>query len=108
MDSNTKEAILAATSELLKKMVESNGVTQDQVACITFTTTPDLNAEFPALAARRDGWIDTALLCGHEIDVPGSLRSCLRILMLVNTNKGPRDMVHVYIRGAKDLRSNNK
>lgn len=107
VDSNTKEAILAATSELLQKMVDRNGVTREQVAYIMFTTTVDLNAEFPAVAARSQGWVDTALLCGHEMNVPGSLKSCLRILMLVNTDKKPQEIVHVYIKGARGLRSDN-
>jgi len=108
VDFNTKEAILAATSELLQKMIQDNGVVKEQVACILFTTTADLNAEFPAQAARQLGWSEVALLCGHEMNVPGSLAHCLRILMLVNTEKRPQDIVHVYIKGAQGLRSNDE
>jgi len=86
-------------------MIEANGVVADEVACVLFTTTPDLNAEFPAKAARElPGWSGVALLCGHEMDVPGSLPRCLRILMLVNTEKGADEIVHVYLRGAEELR----
>ena len=63
---NTKEDILAATQELLLEMIESNQVEKEAVACMFFTTTPDLNAGFPALAARQLGWTETALLCGQE------------------------------------------
>jgi len=77
------------------------------VAYAYFTTTPDLNAEFPAAAAREIGWTETALLCGHEMNVPGSLAKCLRILILYNTEKTAREIVHVYIKGAANLRANN-
>jgi chorismate mutase len=104
VDSNTPEAILNATAELLTAMVKANSVRPEDVASAIFTTTPDLNAEFPALAARRLGWNDVALLCGHEMAVPGSLAMCLRILLHVNTDKGADQIVHVYLRGAQVLR----
>jgi chorismate mutase len=101
---NTKEEILAATRELLQKMMEANGVEAEKVACILFTTTPDLDAEFPAVAARQLGLTDVALLCGHEMNVPNSLPRCLRVLLLINTEKKVGELVHVYIRGAEVLR----
>lgn len=104
IESNTREAILAATDELLQELIDANQVRQENVACVIFTTTLDLNAEFPAVAARRLGWSNVALLCGHEMNVPGSLPRCLRILILVNTEKHADDIVHVYLRGAKSLR----
>lgn len=104
MDSNTPEAILNATAELLTAMVKANSIRPEDVASAIFTTTPDLNAEFPALAARRLGWNDVALLCGHEMAVPGSLAMCLRILLHVNTDKRADQIVHVYLRGAQALR----
>lgn len=105
VDSNTRESILAATRELLQRMVEANGVQVQDVAGVLFTTTPDLNAEFPAMAARQLGWSQVALLCGHEMDVPGTLSRCLRILLLVNTEKSAEEMVHVYLKEAKGLRA---
>lgn len=105
--SNSREDILAATKELLLQMVEANGVEIDKIASIHFTTTPDLNAEFPALAARELGWTDIALLCGHEMDVPHGLPMCLRILILFNTEKSAVNIVHAYIRGAEQLREKN-
>ena len=104
MSTNTKEEILAATRELLQKMVESNHLEKDMVASVLFTATPDLNAEFPALAARQLGWDDVPLLCAQEMDVPGSLLRCLRILILFNTDKKKEEIVHVYIRGAEVLK----
>ena len=102
---NTREDILAATQELLRRMIEANGVEADEVASVLFTTTPDLDAEFPAVAARRLGWSEVALLCGHEMNVSGSLPTCLRILMLVNTERRAGEIVHVYLKEAKSLRS---
>ncbi len=104
VDTNTREAILQAAAELLSQMVAANDVRPEEVASIFFTTTRDLNADFPALAARQMGWNDVALLCAHEMDVPGSLAMCLRILLQVNTEKQADEIVHVYLRGARVLR----
>jgi len=103
-DENTAEAIAAATKELLERIVAANGLKIEDVASAIFTTTPDLNAEFPALAARQLGWQDAALLCTPEIDVPGSLERCIRVLIHWNTGKGANEIVHVYLKEAKKLR----
>ncbi len=105
VDSNTRDGILTATKELLQQMVDANGVEPDEIACIFFTTTHDLNAEFPAAAVREMGWPSIPLLCAHEMDVPGALCQCLRLLMLCNTEKETEEMVHIYTRGAVELRS---
>lgn len=102
---NTREAIVTASKELLQEILEVNAVEVDDVASVFFTTTPDLNAAFPAVAARQLGWTKVALLCGHEMNVPGSLPRCLRVLMLVNTEKRDEEIVHVYLRGAEGLRA---
>jgi chorismate mutase len=103
---NNKESIIAATEELLKEMVQANSIKLDDIAAILFTTTPDLNAEFPASATRELGWpSNLALLCGHEINVPNDLSHCLRILMLVNTEKRLEEIVHVYLGEAKRLKN---
>ena len=104
VERNTRDEILAATTELLQLMIERNGINPDDVASALFTTTTDLNAEFPAVAARRMGWTEVPLVCAHELDVPGSLGMCLRILLHVNTEKSAREIAHVYIRGARVLR----
>ena len=104
VDANTREAILHAASELLSALIEANDIQRDDVASVFFSTTPDLNAEFPAVAARHMGWAHTALMCGHEMYVPGSLPMCLRILMHVNTSKAQADIRFVYLRGARVLR----
>ncbi len=104
VDANTSEAILQATNELLIAMLESNHVERDDVASVFFTTTPDVDAEFPALAARHMGWSKVALMCAHEMNVPGSLPMCLRILMHVNTSRTADELEFVYLRGATALR----
>jgi len=101
---NKKESIGTATRELLQKMIEINEVKISDVACILFTTTSDLNAAFPAAAARELGWTKVPLLCGHEMNVPGSLSNCLRVLVLFNTDKKNEEIVHVYLREAVKLR----
>jgi len=104
VEANTREAILEAAQELLAAMLKANEIDVRDVASAFFTTTQDLNAEFPALAARDLGWNDVALLCGHEMAVPGSLPMCLRILLHINTDKPASGIRHVYLRGATVLR----
>ena len=103
-EDNSKEAIFAATKELFHKLVEANQVQETQVAATFFTTTHDLNAAFPATAIREMGWNRTALLCGHEMEVPDSMPKCIRVLVLVNTDKEPEELVNVYLRDATSLR----
>ena len=103
-DENTREAILAATRELLELMIAANGLEPDDVASAIFTTTIDLNADYPALAARALGWHDVALMCLHEMNVPHGLKQCIRILLHWNTTMAACDVQHVYIKGAVNLR----
>ena len=104
-DANTKEAILAATEELLRELLRANELVEDDIGAVFFTTTRDLNAEFPAVAARvRLGWEHTALMNSHEMDIPDGRSSVIRVMMLINTEKRKEALVHVYLRGARDLR----
>jgi chorismate mutase len=103
-DGNTREEILQATRQLLALMIRQNGIDPADVASAIFTTTVDLDAEFPALAARQLGWLDVALLCNHELDVPGSLRQCIRVMLHWNTAKPASEIMHVYVKGASVLR----
>lgn len=105
VDRNDREAIIVATRELLGELVRRNDVQAEDVASAWFSTTRDLDAEFPAVAARRSlGWEHVALMCGHEMDVPGALPACLRVLLQVNTTRRQDEMQHVYLRGAAVLR----
>ena len=101
---NTREAIFEATQELFNEIIRINDIQKKQVAAVFFTTTMDLNAAYPATAVRDMGWDTTALMCGHEIDVPGSLPLCVRILLMVNTEKNPEELQTVYLNGAINLR----
>ena len=103
---NDRDSILAATRRLLVEIVRANEVEVGNIAAIFFTTTPDLDAEFPAAATRDLGWPSSlALLCGHEMNVPNALPQCLRILMLVNTEREPETITHIYLGEAKSLRN---
>jgi chorismate mutase len=101
---NTREAILDATRELLMVMIKLNGIQHDDVASAIFTTTPDLDAEYPAVAARQLGWHDTALLCAHEMNVPHGLKLCIRVLLMWNTTRKATEIHHPYLKDAKNLR----
>lgn len=104
VERNDRGEILAATEELLLLLIEKNQLHPDDVASAIFTTTEDLDAEFPALAARALGWTEVALMCVREIPVPGSLGKCIRILLHVNTERSAAQIQHVYIKGAVNLR----
>lgn len=104
VEANTREEVLKASRELLALIIRQNGIDPVDVGSAIFSTTADVNAEFPALAARQLGWLDVPLLCTHEIDVPGSLRRCVRVLVNWNTSRRQDEIVHVYIRDAVKLR----
>ena len=101
---NSRDAILQATRQLLALMIRRNEIVSDDVASAVFTVTSDINAEFPALAARQLGWLDVPLLCGYEVEVPGSLPLCIRIMLHWNTAKSQKEIQHVYIHEAIALR----
>jgi chorismate mutase len=103
-EDNSAEEILKATRQLLALMIRQNDIKPEDVASAIFSTTTDLDAQFPALAARQLGWFDVALMCVHELDVPGSLRRCIRILLHWNTDKPADEIVHVYVKEARKLR----
>ncbi|MEZ4499530.1 MAG: chorismate mutase [Thermomicrobiales bacterium] len=102
--SNTAEDILEATLELVKALIVLNDLHTDDIASAIFTTSPDLNATFPAVAAREIGWNEVPLMCSHEMDVPASLQKAVRVLVHVNTTKSPSEIRHVYLKGAGQLR----
>ena len=105
---NTSMAIVEATEELLRAMVEANDLDPEYIAAAWFTTTTDLTAEFPATVARRRlGWTGVALMNSHEIDVPGGQPMCIRVMLLVNTEKRQDEIQNIYLRGAVNLRQRN-
>jgi len=101
---NDREEILSATRQLLALLIRRNEIDPQDVASAIFTTTPDIDAEFPALAARQLGWLHVPLLCGHEMTVQGGIKLCIRVLIHWNTDKAQDAIHHVYVRDAKRLR----
>lgn len=104
VDANDRELILEATAELVGAVLDRNELLVDDVISVLFTTTPDLTAEFPAVAARRMGFGDVPMLCASEIDVPDALPRVIRLMAYAEIDR-PRDLVrHAYLRGAAQLR----
>jgi len=101
---NSAAAVVEATREMLRAIVERNNLDTAEIASAFFSTTPDLTAEFPAYAARELGWLTVPLLCGHEMSVPGALPLCIRVLIHLNTDLPQSAMRHAYLRGAVVLR----
>ena len=104
VDANTAEDILEMTTDLLEALIRLNAIAPDDVVSAIFTTTPELTASFPALAARNLGWTEVPLLCSHEMGVPGALAGVVRILLHVNTTRSAAEIRHIYLRNARALR----
>lgn len=103
MVEDTRDEIIASTSELMSEVLARNELTGDDLISIIFTMTPDLSAEFPAVAAREMGLSHIPLICAAELPVPGALEKCIR-LMLHCQVPAEREVRHVYLREAKRLR----
>jgi chorismate mutase len=104
VDEDKPEAILRATRELLALIIHVNGIRSEDVTSVIFTTTKDVVSQYPALAARQLGWLDVPLLCSHEMEVPGSLPHCIRILLHWNTELSQSEIQHIYLGEAQSLR----
>lgn len=104
VNSNTKEEVINATKELLQEMIKENEVTIDDICFILFSATEDIDAAFPAQAARELGMENVPLLDFAQMKVKGALKSCIRILMVFNSDKKLDEIKHIYLREAKRLR----
>jgi chorismate mutase len=104
VEHNDRDEILTATREMLEVIVRLNGLRPEDIAYAWFTVTPDLDAEFPAFAARELGWTEVPLMCGREIPVPGAMPRCIRVLVDWNTSRSQRDVRHAFLHRAKELR----
>lgn len=102
--SNTKEEILTKSRELLEAILTANKVKPQDIAAAIFTLSPDLNAEFPAYAARQLGWRDVPLMCARELDVPGAMEKVIRVLLLVNSKIPAARIKHQYLGDTPKLR----
>jgi chorismate mutase len=104
LDAVDRDAILEGTAELVTAVMNRNDLTTDDVISVLFTVTPDLTAEFPALAARKTGFHAVPLMCATEIPVPGAMPRVVRLMAHVNTDRPRAEIQHVYLRGAAALR----
>lgn len=105
VERNVEQDILQATTDMLQKLVIDNKIRPDQICSVFVTVTQDLDATFPAKAIRQmEGWELVPLMCSLEIPVPGSLPRCIRLMVLVNTDKDQSEIVHVYMNDAERLR----
>jgi len=105
VEANDRDAILEATAELVRAVLDRNSLDPDQLISVVFTATPDLTADFPAYAARSMGITDVPLLCATEIDVPGAMPRVVRLLAHIESDRPRADFRHVYLRGAQALRT---
>ncbi len=105
VENNNIDSLKSATIELLSKMLSENNLKSNDICCVNFSLTKDINCAFPAKFAREELGFDTVPMeCYQELDVDNSLKMCLRIMMLINTDKSPSKLVHVYLKGAQILR----
>ena len=109
VESDAAEEIEASTHELLSQLIDANAIDPAEIAGAWFTTTSDLSAEFPAVAARKLGWTEVPLICGYEMSVvdsnPRSIPKCIRVMILLNTDRAASEMKFVYLRGAADIKA---
>jgi chorismate mutase len=104
VDTDDRDVIIAATTELVQELMARNGLLAEDVISVLFTTTPDLTAEFPAVAARKAGLTEVPLLCASEVNVPGALPRVVRLLAHIDVDRPREALRHVYLRGAAVLR----
>ncbi len=102
---DSREEIHAATRELVIEMMRTNGIDRDDLVGAFFTTTSDLTAAYPAEAARLMGWEYVPMLGAVEMDKQGGPSRCIRVMLLWNTTKGPREIKHIYLKGTESLRT---
>ena len=104
VEENNPDSILNATRQLLEQIIQKNGILKEDVPSVIFSATDDLDAVYPAKAARDLGWTETALMCMQEMKVTGSLRMCIRVLIHWNTDIPQAEIKHIYLGEAKKLR----
>ncbi|MBM7788501.1 chorismate mutase [Tenggerimyces flavus] len=104
LDVDEREHLLERVEELVKEVLHSNTLTNDDLISIVFTATSDLHSEFPAYAARQMGMTDVPLLCARELEIEGSMPRVIRLMAHVETERSRDDVVHVYLHGAAGLR----
>lgn len=105
IEQDKPELIWGETAKLVLAVAEANDVAPEDIASITISTTPDIKSAFPARSVREmDGWQFVPIMCMHEMDVPGGLPLCIRVLLHVNTNVAQHEIQHIYLNDAVKLR----
>lgn len=104
VEDNDAAEIIKESKTLLKEIIDRNDLKREDIISIIFTVTRDLDAAFPAVAARQIGLTDISLMCMNEISVPGSLEKCIRVMLHFNTDKSNSEIKHIYLKNAKILR----
>jgi len=104
VDEDTVEQVTARSQELVRLLMERNGLTEEDIVSVLFTATADVTSTFPATAVREIGFGAVPLLCAAEIPVPGSMPLCIRALLHVHTTRSKDEIHHVYLHGAQVLR----
>ena len=104
LDADEIDHLSARVQALVSEMLERNGVDKEDLISILFTATDDIHSMFPATAARAIGLGDVPLICARELDIIGGTRRCIRVLMHLTTDRPRRDLHHVYLEGARQLR----
>jgi len=105
LEENTTDEIKSATEQLISLILKENSITSEDISHVIFTCTKDINAAFPAKYARElFNWNYVPMMCYNELDVPNALPKCLRILVVINTEKTQKEIKHIYLKNAKKLR----
>ena len=107
-DTDSRPDIMAAAKDLLSRLIDENKLNSEDIGAIIFSSTPDINAAFPAAGARELGLTDVPLFGTQEIDCPTGVKKCIRILILTNTELSQKDIHHIYLKGAAVLRPEYK
>jgi chorismate mutase len=109
VESDSAMEIETATGELLRQLIDANTIDPAEIGGAWFTTTRDLSAEFPAVAARKLGWTEVPLICGYEMSVvesnPRSIPRCIRVMILLNTDRAASEMQFIYLRRAAEIKA---
>ncbi len=105
VDVDTREQVIERTQELVRELVDRNGVSAEDVVSIVFTATDDIRSAFPAEAAREAGFTHVPLMCARELDIHDGVARCIRILVHLYTRRPAEDLRHPYLHGARQLRT---
>jgi len=105
VERDTRDEVIERTKELVRAVVERNGLEPADLVSILFTATDDVHSAFPAEAAREAGFTHVPLMCARELDIENGIARCIRVMVHVYTSRAPEDLRHPYLHGARQLRT---